>query len=39
VERARVQRAARQAEERAQAIRTAMAKQAADEAAAQYSRE
>jgi hypothetical protein len=39
VERDRVQRAARQAEERAQAIRAAMAKQAADEAAAQYSRE
>jgi hypothetical protein len=39
VERERVQRAARQAEERARAIREAMAKQAADEAAAQYSRE
>jgi hypothetical protein len=38
-ERERVQRAARLAEERAQAIRAAMAKQAADEAAAQYSRE
>jgi hypothetical protein len=38
-ERDRVQRAARHAEERAQAIRAAMAKQAADEAAAQYSRE
>jgi len=39
VERDRVQRAARQAEERAQAIRDAMAKKAAEEAAAQYSRE
>jgi hypothetical protein len=39
VERDRVQRAARQAEERAQAIREAMAKKAAEEAAAQYSRE
>lgn len=38
-ERDRVQRAARKAEERAEAIRAAMAKQAADEAAAQYSRE
>ena len=38
-ERERVQRAARLAEERAQAIRAAMAKQAADEAASQYSRE
>jgi hypothetical protein len=39
VERDRVQRAARQAEERARAVREAMAKKAADEAAAQYSRE
>jgi hypothetical protein len=39
VERERVQRAARQAEERARAIREAMAKKAAEEAAAQYSRE
>lgn len=39
VERTRVQRAARQAEERAQAIREAMAKKAAEEAAAKYSRE
>ncbi len=39
VERDRVQRAARAAEERAQAIRDAMAKKAAEEAAAQYSRE
>ena len=39
VERERVQRAARHAEERAEGIRAAMAKKAADEAAAQYSRE
>ena len=38
-ERARVVRAARQAEERVQAVREAMAKKAAEEAAAQYSRE
>ena len=38
-ERQRVMRAARQAEERSEAIRAAMAKKAADEAAAQYSRE
>jgi len=38
-ERQRVLQAARQAEERARAIREAMAKQAAEEAAAQYSRE
>jgi hypothetical protein len=38
-ERQRVMLAARQAEERAEAIRAAMAKKAADEAAAQYSRE
>jgi hypothetical protein len=39
VERERVIRAAREAEERAQAIREAMARQAAEEAAAQQSRE
>ena len=39
VERARVVQAARQAEERARQVREAMAKQAAEEAAAQYSRE
>ena len=38
-ERSRVMAAARQAEERARAVREAMAKQAAEEAAAQYSRE
>ena len=38
-ERSRVLAAARQAEERARAVREAMAKQAAEEAAAQYSRE
>jgi hypothetical protein len=38
-ERQRVMKAARQAEERSEAIRAAMAKKAADEAAAQYSRE
>jgi hypothetical protein len=38
-ERQRVMLAARQAEERSEAIRAAMAKKAADEAAAQYSRE
>ncbi len=38
-ERQRVLQAARQAEERARAIREAMAKKAAEEAAAQYSRE
>ena len=38
-ERQRVMVAARQAEERSEAIRAAMAKKAADEAAAQYSRE
>jgi hypothetical protein len=38
-ERQRVMQAARQAEERSEAIRAAMAKKAADEAAAQYSRE
>jgi hypothetical protein len=38
-ERQRVMKAARQAEERAEAVRAAMAKKAADEAAAQYSRE
>ena len=39
VERQRVIRAARDAEQRAQAIRDAMAKQAAEEAAAKYTRE
>jgi hypothetical protein len=39
VERQRVIEAAQQAEARAQAVREAMAKQAAEEAAAQYSRE
>jgi hypothetical protein len=39
LERERVVRAARQAEERARAIREAMAARAAEEAAAQYSRE
>jgi hypothetical protein len=39
IERARVVRAAQQAEERARQVREAMAKQAAEEAAAQYSRE
>jgi hypothetical protein len=38
-ERNRVMAAARQAEERARKVREAMAKQAAEEAAAQYSRE
>ena len=38
-ERQRVVQAARQAEQRAEAVRAAMAKKAADEAAAQYSRE
>jgi hypothetical protein len=38
-ERSRVMAAARQAEERARKVREAMAKQAAEEAAAQYSRE
>ncbi len=38
-ERQRVLEASRQAEERARAVREAMAKQAAEEAAAQYSRE
>jgi hypothetical protein len=38
-ERQRVMAAARQAEERARQVREAMAKQAAEEAAAQYSRE
>jgi hypothetical protein len=38
-ERQRVMQAARQAEERAEAVRAAMAQKAADEAAAQYSRE
>ena len=38
-ERQRVSEAARAAEERSRAIREAMAKKAAEEAAAQYSRE